>query len=214
MIAWTLARRELRSGVRGLRIVLACLALGVGAIAAVGSLRAGIEAGLAADGRRLLGGDLDVQTGAEAPPEALLAWLRGRGGRVSQVVQMRSMLVAAGGERQLVELKAVDGAYPLVGAATLADGGGVAGGRCGRGGWWLSRSSWGGCRWGWGPGCGWGMRGWWRGGFLGDEPDRIGAPALLAPRAFIGIAGLAGTGLVQPGSLVSHAVRVVLPSGG
>ena len=80
MIAWTLARRELRSGVRGLRIVLACLALGVAAIAAVGSLRAGIEAGLATEGRRMLGGDVAVSTGDQVPGAALLEWLRGRGG--------------------------------------------------------------------------------------------------------------------------------------
>ena len=46
---WRLARRELRGGVRGLRIVLACLALGVAAIAAVGTLRASIEAGSFSD---------------------------------------------------------------------------------------------------------------------------------------------------------------------
>ena len=54
MIAFTFARRELRGGVRGLRIVIACLALGVAAIAAVGSLREGIGRGLATEGRRLL----------------------------------------------------------------------------------------------------------------------------------------------------------------
>ena len=39
-----LARRELRGGVRGLGIVLACLALGVAAIAAVGTLARGHRA--------------------------------------------------------------------------------------------------------------------------------------------------------------------------
>ncbi len=51
------ARRELRGGVSGFRIFLACLALGVAAIAAVGSVRSGIEAGLAREGAALLGGD-------------------------------------------------------------------------------------------------------------------------------------------------------------
>ena len=63
MLALRLARRELRSGVRGLWIVVLCLALGVGVIAAVGTLRAAIDAGLAADGRTLLGGDLEVGGG-------------------------------------------------------------------------------------------------------------------------------------------------------
>src|SRR5579862_3900842 len=103
-----LARRELRGGVAGLRIVLACLALGVAAIAAVGTLRDGIALGLAEDGSRILGGDLEVQGGAQPLPDTLRRWLVARGARVSDVVTMRSMLVAASGERMLVELKAVD----------------------------------------------------------------------------------------------------------
>ena len=54
-VAARLARRELRGGLRGFRIFLACLALGVAAIAAVGTVRASIEAGLAREGAALLG---------------------------------------------------------------------------------------------------------------------------------------------------------------
>ncbi|MBV9251233.1 MAG: ABC transporter permease, partial [Acetobacteraceae bacterium] len=120
MLAFRLARRELRGGVRGLRIVLACLALGVAVIAAVGSLRAAIDRGLAGNSRELLGGDLEIDTGYQAPPEGLLDWLQARGTRLSQVVQMRSMLVAPNGERRLVELKAVDTAWPLIGSPILS----------------------------------------------------------------------------------------------
>lgn len=118
-LAFRLAGRELRGGVAGLRIVLACLALGVAAIAAVGSLRAGIEQGLARDGARILGGDLEIRGGAQPLPPALDAFLRARGARLSHVVTLRSMLVAASGARVLVELKAVDGAWPLVGSAGI-----------------------------------------------------------------------------------------------
>ena len=45
-IAIRFAARELRGGLVGFRVFLACLALGVAAIAAVGTVRAGIEAGL------------------------------------------------------------------------------------------------------------------------------------------------------------------------
>src|SRR3954454_16951792 len=119
-LAFTLARRELRGGVRGLWIVLLCLALRVGVIAAVGSLRAAVDAGLAADGRALLGGDLEVDSGNQPLPDALRTWLHQRGARTSDIAQMRSLLVAPSGERQLIELKAVDSAWPLVGAATVA----------------------------------------------------------------------------------------------
>ena len=119
MLALRLARRELRGGVRGLAVVLSCLALGVAVIAAVGTLRAATDRGLAEDGRRILGGDLEVEGGSQPLPVALRDWLRARGAALSDVVQMRSMLVAPSGERQLVELKAVDAAWPLVGEAAV-----------------------------------------------------------------------------------------------
>ena len=61
VIAARLARRELRSGLGGFRIFLLCLTLGVGAIAAVGSVRSAIEGGLAREGRALLGGDAELR---------------------------------------------------------------------------------------------------------------------------------------------------------
>jgi len=220
MIALRFAVRELRGGVRGLRIVLACLALGVGAIAAVGSLREGIDRGLSIEGRRILGGDLEIQSGAQPLPDTLRDWLRARGGQVSDVVQMRSMLVAPGvdgasGERQLVELKAVDGAYPLVGAATVSDGtlqetlaekDGVAGlvaeqvvlDRLGVQPGALLRV---------------GRSTVQLRGVLLTEPDRVAAPTILGPRAMIATAALPATELVQPGSLLNYDLRVVLPAG-
>ena len=82
-LAWTLALRDLRGGLRGIRIVLACLALGVAAIAAVGSLRAAVNEGLASNGAALLGGDLAIDGGAQPLPDALRPWLTSRGGQVS-----------------------------------------------------------------------------------------------------------------------------------
>src|SRR3984957_7444456 len=98
-LAFRLARRELRGGVRGLTTVLLCLALGVGVIAAVGSLRAAVDAGPAADGRRILGGDLAVEGGNAPLPDELRAWLHGHGATTSDVTLMRSLLVAPSGER-------------------------------------------------------------------------------------------------------------------
>ena len=57
-LAFRLARRELRGGVRGLWGVLLCLALGVAVIAAVGTVRASVDAGFAAIAARE--GRLDV----------------------------------------------------------------------------------------------------------------------------------------------------------
>ena len=80
MLAFRLARRELRGGVRGLWIVLLCLALGVAVIAAVGTLRAATDRGLAQDGRRILGGDLEVESGSQPLPDDV-ARLAARAGR-------------------------------------------------------------------------------------------------------------------------------------
>jgi putative ABC transport system permease protein len=210
MLAFRLARRELRGGVRGLWIVLLCLALGVSVIAAVGTLRAATDQGLATDGRRILGGDLEIESGSQPLPDALRDWLRARGAALSDVVQMRSMLVAASGERQLVELKAVDGAWPLVGApevapaqplnAALADHGLLAERVV------LDRLN---LR----PGDSvrLGNASFTVRGTLTSEPDRVAAPLILGPRVLIAADALAATGLIAPGSMVQYAVRATLP---
>ncbi len=215
-LALRLAARELRAGTRGLRIVLACLALGVAAIATVGGLRAAIEAGIAADGRAILGGDLEVQRADQPLPATLRPWLAARGARLSAVVQMRSLLVAPSGQRQLVTLRAVDPAWPLVGQATAVPAQPIAAALVARGGVYgllaeavvLDRLS---LRVG--DTVRVGQASFILRGVLAAEPDRAATPSLLSPHVLIAAAALPATGLVQPGSLVSYALRVVLPPG-
>ena len=108
-----LALRELRGGLAGFRIFLICLILGVAGIAAVGSITAAIDRGMGVEGRVLLGGDAALRFAYRSASEQEFAWMEARG-RVSETVEMRSML---GREdvRSLVQVKAVDAAYPLVG---------------------------------------------------------------------------------------------------
>lgn len=122
MIAARLAWRDLRGGLRGFRIFLACLALGVAAIAAVGSLRSAIEAGLAREGAALLGGDASVEFTYRFANETERAWMNEIATHVSETVDFRSMLVIDDGttrEQALTQLRAVDDAYPLVGEVVL-----------------------------------------------------------------------------------------------
>lgn len=212
ILAFRLARRELRGGVRGLRIVLACLALGVAAIAAVGSLRAGVERGLAADGRRILGGDLEVGGGAQKLPDTLRDWLRARGARISDVVTLRSMLVAVSGARMLVEVKAVDGAWPLVGAAAFAPAQGVRQALAGEG---LAAAPLVLQRLGIKPGATvrLGEAHFTLRGALTVEPDRVATPSIFGPRVLIARAALPATKLIVPGSIVQYRMRAVLPPG-
>jgi len=122
-VAWNIARRELRGGLRGFWVFLACLALGVGAIAAIGSIRSAIDAGLEREGATLLGGDAELRfTYREADAEER-AFMDGFASAVSEVVDFRSMAVAGMGgedaERAITQVKAVDSAYPLVGEMRL-----------------------------------------------------------------------------------------------
>jgi putative ABC transport system permease protein len=229
MLAFRLARRELRGGVRGLWIVLLCLALGVSVIAAVGTLRAATDRGLATDGRRILGGDLEVESGSQPLPATLRDWLRARGATLSSVVQMRSMLVANDGQRQLVELKAVDPAWPLVGEAQIAPkpepvtpplAGGNQGAQPQRvvttaladHGLLAEQVILDRLNLHPGDTVRLGNASFTVRGALISEPDRVAAPLILGPRVLIASDTLASTGLIVPGSIVQYALRATLPN--
>lgn len=216
-LAGRLALRQLRSGLRGWWLVIACLALGVGAIAAVGEVRAGLAAGLAADGRRILGGDIEIASGAEPVPAEVAAFLRAQGARLSEVVRLRSLLVADNGARALVELKAVDGAWPLIGTVTLAPAQPLAAAlapRDGRFGLLAERAVLDRLGVTLGARLRLGNAEFVLRGIIEDEPDRVGSAALFGPRVLISEAALAATGLIQPGSLDDHALRAVVTGDG
>src|SRR3954452_8460140 len=118
-LALRYALRELRGGLRGFYVFIACIALGVMAIAGVGSVAASLSDGLAREGRTLLGGDAAFSLiQREAKPEEL-AFLRSRG-TVSVAATLRAMARTQDGKLALVELKAVDDAYPMLWQTTLA----------------------------------------------------------------------------------------------
>src|SRR5579864_8611163 len=115
------ALRELRGGLRGFYVFIACIALGVMAISGVGSVAASLGDGLAREGRTLLGGDAAFSLiQREAKPDEV-AFLRSRG-EVSVAATLRAMARAADGRLALVELKAVDDHYPMLGKLTLDPG--------------------------------------------------------------------------------------------
>lgn len=217
-LALRLARRELRGGLKGFRVFVACLILGVAAIAGVGSLNQSVVAGLAADGRTLLGGDIDVRV-QQAPADAgQLAYMTAEAERLSTVIQMRAMARPASGvdSRALVELKAVDAAYPLVGALTTEPEAPLASFLEKRDGAWgvvvdpnlLTKL-------GIEPGARLriGDAEFAITATIGREPDRVASMLNFGPRALIGQAALAETGLVQPGSQVVYRYRLTLPAG-
>ncbi len=114
------ALRDMRGGFKGLRLMVACLVLGVTAITGVGTLSQAIIAGMASKGQALLGGDISVRlTNRPATPSehAVLQ----RYGVVSETIRTRAMAVNhTNGARFLAELKAVDKRYPLYGDLTVS----------------------------------------------------------------------------------------------
>lgn len=119
-LAARLARRELRTAWRGFGVFLACLALGVAAVAGVHSLSASFAAALAQDAARLLGGDIEATFAQRPSPSAELAALSAAG-TLSHVLTMQVMVRAdtGTGKRALATLRAVDAAYPLYGSVKL-----------------------------------------------------------------------------------------------
>ncbi|WP_028746405.1 ABC transporter permease [Rhizobium mesoamericanum] len=114
-LAFRLALRELRGGLNGFYIFLACIALGTGAIAAVNSVSQSITDTIATQGQEILAGDVRFELNNREATETEMAFLRGFG-NVSVSTGLRSMARKPDGSDQaLVEVKAVDSAYPLYG---------------------------------------------------------------------------------------------------
>ncbi|MEM6667540.1 MAG: hypothetical protein AAF638_14200 [Pseudomonadota bacterium] len=116
------AARELRGGVRGFRILLLCLALSVGAITGIGTVRESIGQGIAAEGAALLGGDAEVTLTYRFASDDERAWMTRTATQVSEIVDFRSLATFGDGEaarRGLTQVKGVDGLYPIYGEVTL-----------------------------------------------------------------------------------------------
>lgn len=216
--SWRIARRDLNAGFRGLRLLFVCLFLGVGTLAAIGSLTSSITGELAARGRTLLGGDIEVgmmQREASATEKAELRRL----GAMSETIRMRAMaqrIVAPapvstnGPAAVLTELKGVDDAYPLYGTLTLASGGyaPLAPDRIVVGKALAERLLV-------KPGdrLRYGTADFTIAGIIADEPDRVSEGFTLGPVAIVSLDGMRRTGLIQPGSLFESKYRVRLPAG-
>ena len=214
-LAARIARRELRGGLRGFAVFLACLALGVAAIAGVGMVRAAIQAGLTEQGAVLLGGDAQVEFTYRFATDAEREYLNSIALQTSEIVDFRSMAVA-GESRILTQVKAVDAAYPLLGSVDLQDGVSLTTALDGVGtvpgavmepvladqmGLAL------------GDRFSLGTQEFMLGGRLLREPDSATAGFALAPRTLVRTVDLKSAGLLEPGTLFDSAYRMILPPG-
>ncbi|AQQ07372.1 glycosyl transferase family 1 [Roseibium algicola] len=210
-LAARFAFRELRGGLKGFYIFIACIALGVAAIAGVTSVSRALTEGISREGQSILGGDLDFSLIHRQADADQLAYLSGLGD-LSRVATTRAMARRPEtGDQALVELKAVDGPYPLYGTFELASGEALETALARKDGTWgavvdpslLARL----------------------GANVGDtlslgratiriadtianEPDKLAGGMEFGPRLLISDAALPETGLIQPGSLVRWHYRV------
>ncbi|HEU4358663.1 MAG TPA: FtsX-like permease family protein, partial [Xanthobacteraceae bacterium] len=207
------ASRELRGGLRGFYVFIACIGLGVMAIAGVNSLAAGLAEGLAREGSVILGGDLAFTLSMRSADTEERAFLERRG-QVSLAATMRAMARAQDGRTTLVEVKAVDGDYPLYGtvaldpqqplAQTLAYRNGAFGAAADAG--LLARLDL-------GPDARITLgsaiieiR-----AILTSEPDKLSGGIGFGPRLLVSEQALQASGLLQPGSVVRWHYRLRLP---
>lgn len=113
--------REMRGGLAGFRVFIACLALGVAAIAAVGGVTQGILDQLSSKGQEILGGDVDVRLNQRTANDTEFDYLIQNSDAVTRVMRLRAMARAQpSGKRTLVELKAIENGYPLYGSLGLS----------------------------------------------------------------------------------------------
>ncbi|KQN39648.1 ABC transporter permease [Sphingomonas sp. Leaf407] len=203
-LAWTFARRELGARFRGLRLLLVCLILGVGALAAIGSLTRSITGELAARGQSLLGGDIELSVSQRRANDAERRSMA-RIGRVSETLRMQSMAANAAGDTAPIELKAVDGPYPLYGTLRLTSGTArpLRADETYVGPALLERLK---LR----PGgtVRFGSARFRVAGVIADEPDRLSEGFTLGAVALVSLDGLDRTGLIAPGSLYESKYRI------
>ncbi|MER8518511.1 ABC transporter permease [Mesorhizobium sp. M0644] len=215
-LAFRFSLREMRGGLSGFLIFLACIALGVAAIGGVNSVAQAISAGVADQGQTLLGGDLRFQLNQRDPTRAERSFLD-RLGTVSHSANMRSMArLEDGSDQALVEAKAVDGAYPLYGALetepvlSREDLFGEKSGVFGAAAPDLLFER---LNLGIGDRLKLGSATFELRARLVNEPDAVSDGFGFAPRLMVSTDGLAASGLIQPGSLVENAYKVRLPGG-
>jgi putative ABC transport system permease protein len=207
------ALRELRGGLRGFYVFIACIALGVMTISGVGSVAASLSDGLAREGRTLLGGDVAFSLfQREAKPDEL-AFLRTRGD-ISVTASLRGMARAADGRLALVEIKAVDGAYPMLGQLSLEPDMPVAdllAGNDGAFGAAVDQTLLARLDLKLGDRVNVGQATFQIRSLDNGEPDKLAGGLGFGPRFLVSEAGLRATQLLQPGSLVRWTYRVKLP---
>ena len=212
-LALRFALRELRGGLSGFGIFIACIALGTGAIGGVNSVADAITQGVASEGRTLLGGDIRFQLNQREASEAEARFLESLG-PVASSAAMRSMVrLADGSDQTLAEVKAVDDAYPLAGSLVTEpqlSGAALYGERDGAFGAAAPQLLFDRLNLKTGDKVRLGSATFEMRAVIVTEPDLVSDGFGFAPRLLVSLEALRASGLIQPGSLVEHSYKVDL----
>ncbi len=215
-LALRFALREMRGGLSGFFVFLACIALGVAAIGGVNSVARSISSAVESQGQELLGADIRFELNQREADASELAWLSSLG-QVAVSANMRSMArLPDGSDQALVEAKAVDGAYPLYGelvtqpALSYEALFGPKDGSYGAAAPSLLLER---LHLSIGDSVMLGGQAFQIRAELVTEPDLVSESFGFAPRLLASLEGLKASGLVQPGSLVEHAYKIRLENG-
>jgi len=216
--ALRMAWRETRGAARHFAVLFGCVALGVAALVSVGSFGSNLDRTLTREARALTGGDVELRSAQPLDPTARAALdeLAQRGAVTATVREMVAMARTPGrGATLLVELKAVERAYPLYGRvettppepldALLSD-------RADRGGAVVEAPLLQRLGLAVGGELEIGSARFIVTGVLVREPDRAGGLVTLGPHVLVGDRALERTGLVQTGSRVRYRTLVRLPA--
>ncbi len=215
-LALRLALRELRGGVRGFRIFLACLAVGVAAIAAASSTAEAFRQGLSAQAREILGGDISISVQQRSFTAAERAAFERRG-RVVYSAGTEAMAEAPSGDRRLVEIRGVGPGYPLAGQVRLQGvvglGQALAVSPEGLPGAAVESALLDRLHLKLGDQFQVGDSAFVARALLLGEPDRLGRGFALGPRVLTSLAAVQTGGLMGPDSLHAETARIALPAG-
>ena len=212
-----LALRDLRGGIRAFTVLLLALALGVGAITAIGALKDAIETSLDSQGQQLLGGDVAIsrmhQPASAGERQALSAR-----GPMSETASLRAMVRPANPQPDdlpiMVELMAADARYPLVGTVSLEPAlalpAAFTKGADGRFGVAVEPILLERLRLKVGDDLVVGSGHFAIRAVIANVPDRVATPSTFGPRVLVSLAGLDASALIQPGSLIRWTYRLIL----
>lgn len=213
-----LVTRELRASIGQFGILIACIALGVAAIVAVVSLSRALTDGLTREGKLILGADAAftlIQREATPAERAALD----REGRVSAQILSRAMARAPNDESTLVEIKAVEQAYPVAGTVGLEGPNGsrptdlhalLAPDASGLRGIVVDPLLTGRLGIGIGDRLRIGEAEFRVAAHLVSEPDKLSGGFGFGPRVLMSLDAIRTTGLIQPGSLTRFSYRLDL----